>query len=207
MIKALQLIFEPVKTWDAIARKERSLTGVLFLSLMPAILFACILEGWGLVQLGNRPTHLGFTSHQLVTVSPESALRFECGQAVVSLLTVFLLTLFLHLLLRSFHHRSTITASFTVMAYSYGPLLLMQAVDGIPSIPSWICRIAGAVLAAKLFYVGLVRVVRPDPTTALGLYFLGALLLFAFAGISQFVVLHILESSLFAHVAGLAVSR
>ena len=65
-----------------------------------------------------------------------------------------------------------------------------------PLAPTWLCRAAGALLAAKVFYVGLVRVIRPEPSTALGLYFLGALLLFAFAGISHFVALQILEGRL-----------
>jgi hypothetical protein len=112
-------------------------------------------------------------------------------------LAVLLLALLLQLLLRSFHCRSAFRQSFTAMAYSYSPLLLMQAVDGLPGLHTWVCRLVGVVLAAKVFYLGLVRVVRPDPTVALGLYFLGSLLLFALAGISHFFVLQILDGGYF----------
>lgn len=196
MIKALLLLFKPATTWDAIARQERSVAAVVFCYLLPAILVASALEGWGLVTFGNQPSRLGLAGRQLVEVTPEKALRFVVGQAVISVITVFLLGLLLQLLLRSFHLRAPFRLPFTVMAHCFGLLLLMQAVDGIPAVPTWLCRIVGAVLAAKVFYIGLIRVVRPDPSTALGLYFLGALLLFAFAGISHFVALQILDGNL-----------
>lgn len=197
MITALQLLFEPTKTWDAIARRERSLAGVLLLTLLPTILIACVIEGWGLVRWGNSPTHLGLGNHHWVSVSLNGAVRYELGQLIMSVLTVFLLALSFHFSLRSFHCQASFTQSFTLMACSYGPLLLMQVVDGIPAVPTWVCRIIGAILAAKVFYLGLVRVVRPDPTTALGLYFLGSLLILGFAGISHFIVLQIIEGDLF----------
>ncbi len=197
MIKALLLMFKPSQTWDVISRQERGVAAVVFLYLLPAILIASVIEGWGLVEFGNRPFRLDFATRQLVAVTPATALRFEVGQAVISVITVFLLGLLLQLLLRSFHLRAPFRLPFTVMAHCYGLLLLMQAVDGLPAAPTWLCRIVGAVLAAKVFYIGLIRVVRPDPSTALGLYFLGALLLFAFAGISHFVALQILDGNLF----------
>lgn len=193
MLTALQLIFEPSRTWEVIARKERGILAIFCLWLLPSIAIACALEGWGLWRLGNQPTNLGFVGGRTVPVSWENMLRYEIGQVVVSIVTVLALALLLYLLLKSFHCRSTFRQSFTVMAYSYGPLLLMQAVDGIPAVPTWVCRIIGAVLAAKVFYIGLVRVVRPDPTVALGVYFLGAMLLVALAGISHFAVLQLIE--------------
>lgn len=196
MIKALQLLFGPAKTWDAISRQERGVPAVIFVHLLPAIAIACALEGWALVTFGNQPIKLDFASRQVVEVTRETAIRFAVGQAVISVATVFLLGFFLQLLLRSFHRRAPFRLAFSVMAHCYGLVLLMQIVDGIPAAPTWLCRFAGAVLAARAFYIGLIRVIRPDPSTALGLYFLGALLLFAFAGISHFVALQILEGNL-----------
>jgi Yip1 domain len=199
MIKALQLLFETAKGWDEIARRERGLIWVLFLSLLPAILVASLIEGAGLVQLGNNPVRFDFGGRHFVPVSPALALRYETSQAVMTLLIVFLLSSAFLLILRSFHCRTTFTQAFTVMSYSYGPLLLMQAVDGIPEIPTWICRIVGGLLAAKVFYLGLGRVARPDPSNALGLYFLGSLLILALAGLGHFVALQILDGNLFAN--------
>jgi len=206
MLKALQLLFAPAKTWDAIARRNRGVAAAFFLDLLPAIAIACAVEAWALVTLGNQPIKLGFASHQVVEVSRDVALRYAAGQAVLSVVTVFLLSLLLHLLLRSFHRQAAFRLSFTVMAHCYGLVLLMQMVDGLPAAPTWLCRIAGAVLAAKVFYIGLIRVVRPDPSTALGLYFLGALLLFAFAGLSHFTALQILEGNLLQQLPWAATS-
>ena len=196
MIKALQLIFEPATAWDAIARAERGVLGVLLRFLIPAVLIACGLEAWGMNRLGHRPTQLGLAGSQSVTLPIEALLRYEIAQALLNIATVFLLAFCLHRLVRSFHGRAAFSLAFTVMAYNFAPLLLMQILDGLPLAPTWLCRAAGALLAAKVFYVGLVRVLRPEPSTALGLYFLGALLLFAFAGISHFVALQILEGRL-----------
>jgi hypothetical protein len=195
MITTLRLLFEPDKGWDAIARRGRSVVGLLLLILLPSILLAGTLEGWGLAKLGNHPEHHGLTSQRPVAVPMDTVLQYEIGQSIITLLTVFLLAIFLHLILRSFHSQAGFTQSFTVMAYSYGPLLLLQAADGLPMIPTWVCRIIGALLAIKVFYLGLGRVVRPDPSTALGLYFVGSLLLAAFAGISHFVTLQLLKGN------------
>lgn len=206
MIKALQLLFAPVRTWDAVSRRNQGVAGVCLLFLLPAILIAGAVEGWALVEFGNQPMKLGFAGRQIVEVSREAALRYATGQAVLNLLSVFLLGLLLHLLLRSHHHRAPFRLSFSVMAHCYALVLLMQLVDGIPAVPTWLCRGAGAVLAARAFYTGLIRVVRPDPSTALGLYFLGTLLIFALAGISHFVALQILEGHLLGQLTWPAVS-
>lgn len=190
-------MFEPAKGWEAIATRDRSLAGVLFFSLIPGILLASVLEGIGLIKLGNSPSYLGLTNHHWLPVSTEMAVRYETGQAILSLMVVFLLAAAFQLILGSFHCRAKFRLSFTVMSYSYGPLLLMQALDGIPAIPTWICRGLGALLAVKVLYLGLGRVVRPDPSTALGLYFVGSLLIIALAGISHFLGLQILEGNLF----------
>lgn len=203
MIKALQLLFEPAKGWDDIARRERGVAAVLFVVLLPSALLASIVEGFGLVHYGNSPTHLGLWNHRWVAVSQTMAFRYEAGQVLMTVVVVFLLTIGFQLILRSFHCRATFAQSFTLMSYSYGPLLLLQMVDGIPAVPTWICRIVGGVLAIKIFYMGLGRVVRPDPSTALGLYFIGSFLILGLAGISHFVVLQIIEGTLFAKLFAL----
>ena len=200
MIKALQLIFEPATAWDAIARAERGVFGVLIRFLLPAVLIACALEGWGMLRLGHMPTRFGMADSQTVTLPIEAILRYEIAQAVLNLVTVFLLAYCLNQLLHSFHCRAPFALALTVMAYNFAPLLVMQIIDGLPLAPTWVCRGIGALLAAKVFYTGLVRVIRPEPSTALGLYFLGALLIFAFAGISHFVALQVLEGRLLAGV-------
>lgn len=200
MFKALQLIFEPAKAWDVIARAERGVLGVFLLALLPTVLFATVLEGLGLWEWGNRPTSLEFASRQIVVVAPETIVRYELVQVVLYLILPFLAAgLFLRVL-HSFHCRATFTQCFRLFAYTLGPVLLLLAVDGMPAVPTWVCRIIGVALSVKVLYLGLGRVIRPDPTIALGLYFIGALLLVAFCGLGHFFALRVLEAGLFDQV-------
>jgi len=199
MFKTLQLLFEPTPTWDGIARAERGVVTVLGLFFLPAVLMAGLLEGFGLHKLGNRPAVLEFSHHSVVDVPLDAIVRYTAAEAVLAVAGVFLLASMTRYLFHSFHCRATFAQSFNLMAYSYGPVLIMQAVDGLPFLPTWICRVIGAALAVKVLYLGLVRVVRPDPATALGLYFLGSLLILATAGLTHFVALQVLEGGLLDH--------
>lgn len=196
MLKALQLVFEPAPTWEVIGREERGVAWVFLLSLLPAALTAAGLEGMGLHLWGNQPTSMSFTSRQTIGVAPDAIVRYEAVQVVITVVTVFLLAFLFRMVVRSFHSKSTFAQSFRLMSYSFGPVLLLQAVDGIPMAPTWGCRIVGAALGVKVLYLGLGRIVRPDPASALGLYFVGALMLLIFNGMGHFFALRVLEAGL-----------
>jgi hypothetical protein len=206
MIKAFQLLLAPARTWDGISRGDPTVAGVLLRHFLPLLLAVSLVEGWCLIRLGSQVNHLGLSHNEIAAVTPAEAIRFEASQAVLSCLSVLFLALCLQVFLRSFHCRAPFRLALAAMAYSYSQLLLTQALDGVPEVPTWLCRAVGAILAAKVFYVGLVRVCRPEPSTALGLYFLGALLIFFVAGISHFVALQMFEGNLFPDWLGPAVS-
>ncbi|HAV62962.1 MAG TPA: hypothetical protein DCY13_11425 [Verrucomicrobiales bacterium] len=196
MIKALQLLFEPGPTWERIANASRSVSAVLFLWLVPWVLVACVVEGWGLHTLGNQRDPLEFSSQPATSVPFERLVRYEIAQVVLHVMVVFALAVIFRFLLRSFHCKRPLAVSFSLMAYCFGPVLLMQCLDGIPQIPTWVCRLIGVALSIKVFYLGLARVARPDPTTALGLYFVGSFLLIALNGLSHFLALRVLQGTL-----------
>lgn len=202
MFKALQLIFEPATTWEKIARAERSLWQVLFLYLVPTILIACSIEAWGLHKFGNKPSVTNFIERQATPVALDIIIRYEIVQALLMVAVVFLLAFTLRALMKSLNGTATYTLVYTAIAYSFSPIFLMTAVDAVPFMNSWICRSIGAILAAKVFYVGLVRVIRPDPTTALGIYMTGSFLLAAFVGLTHFIALQVLEHGLLQEIGG-----
>lgn len=200
MLKALQLIFEPSATWLSIAQAKRSVWQVMLMYLIPTMLIAGALEAWGLKTLGNEPSTTAFVERTAQPVALETIIRYEISQAVLMLAVLFLLPLLLNALMRSLHCKATYTVVFTTIAYSLGPVFLMMAVDGVPYVNSWICRGIGALLAAKVFYVGLVRVIKPEPTNALGIYLTGSFLIFAFVGLAHFVALQVLENGLLREI-------
>jgi hypothetical protein len=197
MLKALQLIFEPSTAWDTIVQAKRNVWQIAFLYLIPTILIACALEAWGLHALGNKPAMAGFAERAAQPVAQSTIIRYEIAQAVLMLASVFVLALLLRVLMKTLHCKATYTEVFTAITYSFAPLFLMIAADGLPAINPWLCRGIGAILAAKVFYVGLVRVIKPEPTSALGIYLIASFLIFAFAGLTQFVILQVLENGLF----------
>jgi hypothetical protein len=66
MLKALLLIFKPATTWDGVVREQRGAWSVLGLFLVPAVLVAGALEGWGMVRFGHQPANLDFSVRPLV---------------------------------------------------------------------------------------------------------------------------------------------
>jgi len=197
MLKALQLIFEPSTAWDTIVQAKRSLWQVVFLYLIPTMLLACALEAWGLYKLGNQPSISGFVERGTQPVAPDAIIRYQLVQIVLMTASVFLLASLLKSFMKSLHTKATYTVVFTAIAYSFGPMFLMVAADGLPFINPWVCRGIGALLAAKVFYVGLVRVIKPEPTSALSVYFSASCLIFAFVGLTHFIALQVLEKGLF----------
>ncbi len=200
MLKALQLIFEPSTAWDRIAQAKHSIGRIAFLYFIPTLLIACALEAWGLHALGNKPSMAGFVERVAQPVTQNTIIRYQVVQAVLMVASVFLLALLLRTLMRTMHCKATYGEVFTATVYSLSPMFLLIAVDGLPAINPWICRGVGAILAAKVFYVGLVRVIKPEPTSTLGIYLTASFLIFAFIGLGQFVALQVLENGLFQSI-------
>ncbi len=197
MLKALQLIFEPSTAWASIIQAKRSIWQIAFLYLIPTILIVCALESWGLHSLGNLPSMTGFVERAAQPVEPATIIRYQTVQVILMVACVFLLSLLLRVLMRTLHCKATYTEVFTAVTYSFAPVFLMIAVNGLPAINPWLCTGIGAILAAKVLYVGLVRVIKPEPTSALGIYLTASFLIFAFVGLCQFVALQVLENRLF----------
>jgi hypothetical protein len=189
MFKAFQLIFVPAGTWDEIAENERSLLSTLLLFLVPMILAACLVEGYGLFRWGDKQGLYG----AIISVRFDLIVAYELIQAATYLVTAFVGGLVIKSVAESFHGRATYTACFVAVAYSLGPLMLLQIVDAIPQFNTWVCRGIGMLLMVATLYHGLPRLVKPDSVRALSLYFVSALILSLLTGLGHFVAVSVLR--------------
>ena len=192
MIKVLLLIFEPVATWEKIDKAQRSVVFILFLYLLPLLFITLAGEAYGISQWGKQQGMLG----QLAKVSQGVVIFYEVAQLGSSLLVVFVAAKLIKSIGVSLHGRPTYTQAFTAVAYSLAPLFMVRLLDAIPAMNAWVTWGIGICLTLAVFYNGLPRVLKPDPATALGLYFLSVLVLVVLTGLARFVATLLLQQKI-----------
>jgi hypothetical protein len=183
VIKALLLIIAPIRTWEGIVRARRSLGFILAIYLLPLLLVTSAAEGYGLVHWGKWQ---GEFRHLKMFPAGEVVL-VEAAQILLSLAVVFIGAKLVKLVGETFHGRHTYTQAFTAVAYSLGPLFLLRLLDAYARISPWVAWAIGICLTVAVLYQALPRMLHPDPSHALGLYLMGALLLVLISGMARFV--------------------
>lgn len=189
MIKTLLLIVNPGGTWEKIARAQRSILFILFLFIIPLIALSSAGEVYGLTHWGKERGDL----NQFSTVPRNVAIDYVFFQFLLSLLVVFASAYVLKALGETFHGRHTYHHSFMTIAYSLGPLFLFRLLHTIPVMHWWMVWPIGIVFSLAVLYYGLGRMMQPDPTHALGLYFITAVLLTMTTFLAQLVAAGILK--------------
>jgi hypothetical protein len=195
MIKAILLIFDPANTWEKIDQSQHKVWRIFFLFLLPLLLVVFALEGFALVRFGEEQ---GTLFERVVPVSRDLAIRYETIQFALSLLVIFGGAWLLKKMGDGFHRRHTYQEAFTAVAYSLSPFFLLRILDGWPAINTWICWGIGIFLSVAVLYRGLPRIMKPDPTNALGLYLLASMLLISVSGLAHFLAVRVLEEKLLA---------
>lgn len=190
MIKALLLILDPANTWDKIEQAERSFSKVFFQFLLPVLLISGAAEAYGLVTFGHKR---GTVVERVVTVSPDLAIRYKIAQMSLDLFVVFFGAWVLRKIGAGFHRRHSYVECFIALAYSLGPLFVVRIINGAPAVNPWVCWGAGIFLSVSALYRGIPRILKPDPSNALGLYILSSLLLILITGLGQFLALLVLD--------------
>ncbi len=194
MIKSLLLIFDSANTWEKIAAAPQSVLKVITLSLMPLLMLSAAAEGAALIKFGREQGPLD----TMKPVSQALALRYEIAQLGLSLLVVVAGAAVLQKIGQSFHRRHTYSECFTTLAYSLSPLFLLRVLAGFPAIHTWACWAVGILLSVSALYRGIPRIMRPDPSNALGLYLLSSLLLIVVTGLAHFVAGLVLSEKILA---------
>ena len=185
MIKALFLIFESNGAWQRVVEAGRGLGVIFAFYLLPMLLILSAAEGCGLMHWGTTQVNSGL----IKKLTADEMVLFETAQA--------LLTLAGHRVVRApmqaikslgetFHSRHNYTQAFTVVAYGLSPLFLFQLLDAFSSINLWLVWAVGIMLALKALYHGVPIVMQTDPTHALGLYFMSALVVVTLTGAERF---------------------
>ena len=166
MIKALFLIFEPHVTWVRVAQARRGFAFILCMYLLPMILLASAVEGWGLHRWGKwQPKFERFKEF-----SDSGIITFETVQVLLALLMIFVSALLLLKISQTFESRHRYLEAFTTVAYAYSPLFLARLLDAGPTVHPATSWVIGIVLTVWVLYQGIPHVMQPDPTHAFGLY-------------------------------------
>ena len=192
MIKALMLVFYPGASWDSIVQKKRSWQTILVLYLLPLWLIAFATEFYGLVHWG-KPR--GFVS-ELKTLSNSTALIFEIIQLVLLAVLVFVGAKLIKALGETFHGRNTFNQSFTVAAYGLGPVYTMHVFDAFSGAAGWVYWATwgvGIILTFSVLYLGIPKVLLPDPPHAFGLYMTSCVFLAMVSGLIRFLTYSFLQ--------------
>lgn len=195
MIKALLLILDPTNTWDAIEQAERNLTKVLLQFVLPVLLITGAAEAYGLITFGHRKSAV---VERIDKVSPAVTARYKAAQLGLDLFVLFGGAAALQRIGASFHRRHTFTECFITLAYSLSPVFLLRLLNMIPAINPWIGWGIGILLAVSVLYRGIPRIMKPDPSSALGLYMLSSLLLILISGLAEFLSLLVLHKQVWA---------
>jgi len=193
MLRALLLIFDPGNSWERIETAKPSVARVSFMYVLPILVVSLAAEGWLIARFGIQS---GGVVRRSMLVSKEVLVRYEVAQFVLGLLICFGGAWLIQKLSESFHRKHPYRECFAILGYSLGPYFLCRILDGWPELNTWVAWAIGAVLALSLFYRGLPRVLRPDPSNALGVYLMSALIILVPPGLAHFVATLILDEKI-----------
>ncbi len=183
MLRALLLIFDPANSWEKIETAKPSMAHVFFAYVLPIMLVSLAVEAWLLMQLG---TQRGRIVERIVHVSKDVIIRYEVTQFVLGIAVVFLGAFLMQRLSQGFHRRHPYPECFATLGYSLGPYFLCRMLDGWPVLNTWIVWAIGALLAVSLLYRGLPRLMKPDPSNALGVYLMCSILILVLTGVAHY---------------------
>jgi hypothetical protein len=195
MINALLLLLDPTNTWEKIAQRSPGVARVFFTYLFPLMLVGVAVETWALMKVGQDQGQGGFIERR-VKVTQEVALRYAAAQVGFGIVIAFLGAWMLKGVAQGFHRQHTYSGAFATLGYSLGPYYLLRVLDAAPFMNTWICWGIGAVLTLSLLYRAVPRLMRPDPSNALGVYLMGSLLTLVLLGVSHFLAVLTLDEKI-----------
>jgi hypothetical protein len=194
MITALQLIFSPFETWEKITTAQRGFVWTLCVHLLPLLILALGIEGFLLTRLGEKSREFGTIGKVPVGL----VARYTAAYFVLLLGSVFVSAKFLQMASESFNVHTAYSQSFTVMAYGFGPIILVRILDGIPQVNTWVCWVVGVAAAVSVLYHGVGMVLRPEQTKGFGLYLVSIIIIVLMSALAHFVAVAVLHGKVLA---------
>lgn len=192
MFTAILLIFDSDRTWEQIRLKSRSSRFVLLAHMLPLLLMASLLEGYSLMQWGKPQGEI----HQMRRFGLTETITFETSQLVMTLGMILLTAKLVQALSETFHGRHSFDQTFTLLAYSLSPLIILRAFNAVPTLSPWIPWGIGIILFVSALYHGLPGIMQPDPPHAFGLFLISAMLVIITSGLLRFVISLYLQGKL-----------
>ena len=199
MFKVFFLIFEADVAWEKIAQAGRGFVFILATYLLPFIALVTVAEGWGLMHWGRWQPKLGKIR---IFNDLQTVVHFEILHALLLLAVVFISALLLHVASEKFHKRRTYLQSFTLIAYGFSPVLLLQFLNLYPTVNPAVSWGIGIVLAIWVLYQGIPRLLQVLPVHAFGNYLCTVLVVLLLSGLVQtFTAMYLLGYINFQHSA------
>ena len=186
------VILDPAGTWERIEKEERGVLAVFAISSLPLLLVVSAIEAYGLMTWGRERTISGKTR----AIGTELLVRYELTQFIIALVLLFFGAWLLKLIAEGFHRRHSYKQSFITTAYAFGPLFGCRILNAIPGVYLWITWAIGITLVVAALYRGLPRIMKPDPSNALGLYIMASLVFILASGLGNFVALMVLDDKI-----------
>jgi hypothetical protein len=197
MLTALLLILDPSGTWEKIgATPKQSVVRVFISYLLPLLILSGLVESFGLLKLGMDEG--GFLERRVIP-SQELVIRYQIAQTALDLVVIFIGAWLFQKMAEGFHRKHSYSESFATLAYSLGPFYLARMLDAIPALNTWICYGLGILLSVAALYRGIPRVMKPDPSNALGLYLMASFSVVVVTGLAHFLAVWVLEQKILAH--------
>ena len=178
MIKAFSLMFDPT-AWDRLAQARRGVGLVCTTYLLPLLLVVSVVEAGGLMHWGKWQSGVGV----IKKFTAGEVFLYEIPQLLLTVAVVFVSAHLVKILGETFHDRHSYTQAFTVVAYTLFPVFLLRLLDVFPMMNPWIPWVIGVVLSLWIYYQGLPRVMKPDPSHAFELYVISSMILVAITGL------------------------
>ena len=195
MIRALLILVDPSRTWERIRIDQRSVAKLTLMLILPLLLLGVGIETAGIMGLG---VERGEIQNTLFKVPAVLAIKYQAVQWGFTLLIIYGGAALLKPIGLSFHRRHTYRECFTTMAYVVSPLCLMRIPDALPAVNTWICYGIGAFLSVSQLYRAIPSILRPDPSNALGLFTLCAVLVLPTTGLAHFLSTLVLAEKILA---------
>jgi len=199
MLKVFFLLFEADVAWEKIALARRGFVFILGVHVLPLIALATVAEGWGLMHWGRWQDHYHKTR---IWTDLTTVVHFEILQAGLFLAVVFLSALLLHVASAQFHGKRAYLQSFTVIAYSFSPMLLLHLLNLYPRVHPAFSWALGLAVTVWVLYQGIPRVLERDPVHAFGNYLTAIFVLVLTSGLARvFTGMYLLGFINFEHSA------
>jgi hypothetical protein len=183
MDKVLFLIVKPDMAWERIAQARRGFSFIFLTYLLPMILLATVVEGWGMAHYGKWQPR--FQKLKDYSELAGTVITFEVIQGLLFLGMVLVSALVLQKVTQTFQNKRSYLQAFTTMAYGFSPLFLARLLDVAPMMSPWTPWGIGLALSIWILYQGVPRVMLPDPTQAFGVYLSAMIVMMLTSGVAR----------------------